>query len=173
MPAKQIVFDTEAREKISQGVAKLARAVVSTLGPKGQDSRARQRLRRHPTSPKTASALPRSDWLDPYENCGAQMVKEVATKTSDVAGDGTTTATLLAHTIYGEGLKRVVAGFDPGALYNGIKKAVTRATEELKNLSRKVDGPKDIEFVASVAANGDVRVGKIIAQAYGKGGQAR
>ncbi|CAG0955663.1 60 kDa chaperonin [Planctomycetaceae bacterium] len=171
MPAKQIVFDTEAREKIAQGVAKLARAVVSTLGPKGQTAVLDKGWGAPNITKDGVSVAEEIELTDPYENCGAQMVKDVATKTSDVAGDGTTTATLLAHTIYGEGLKRVVAGFDPGALYNGIKKAVARATEELKNLSRKVDGAKDIEFVASVAANGDVRVGKIIAQAYEKVGK--
>jgi len=165
MPAKQIVFDTEAREKIAQGVAKLARAVVSTLGPKGQTAVLDKGWGAPNITKDGVSVAEEIELSDPYENCGAQMVKEVATKTSDVAGDGTTTATLLAHTIYSEGLKRVVAGYDPGALYSGIKKAVVRATEELKKISRKVEGKQDISFVAAVASNNDKQVGEIIAKA--------
>ncbi|GIK53375.1 MAG: 60 kDa chaperonin 2 [Planctomycetota bacterium] len=165
MPAKQIVFDAEAREKIAQGVAKLARAVVTTLGPKGQTAILDKGWGAPNITKDGVSVAEEIELIDPYENCGAQMVKEVATKTSDVAGDGTTTATLLAHTIYSEGLKRVVAGYDPGALLSGIKKAVACATAELKKLSRKVEGKKDITFVAAVASNNDTEVGKIIAQA--------
>ncbi len=171
MAAKQIVFDAEARQKLAQGVEKLAKAVVSTLGPKGRTA-VLDKGWGSPTITKDGVTVAEEiELTDPYENCAAQMVKQVASKTSDIAGDGTTTATLLAHAIYGEGSKHVISGADANAIHRGIKKAVERVSEELTKMKRPVEGKKEVAYVASIAANNDPRVGKIIADAQEKVGK--
>ncbi|MCC6574874.1 MAG: chaperonin GroEL [Planctomycetes bacterium] len=165
MPAKQLVFDVEAREKLAQGVAKLAKAVVSTLGPRGQTAVLDKGWGAPIITKDGVSVAEEIELGDAYENCAAQMVKEVASKTSDVAGDGTTTATLLAHAIFSEGNKRLTSGVNPAQLNRGIKKAVEKAIEELKKLSRPIEGKQDVAFVAAIASNNDKKVGDLIAKA--------
>src|SRR3989337_1673679 len=164
--AKQLVFDDEARRKILKGVEQLARAVKVTLGPKGRNVVLDKKFG-SPTVTKDGVTVAKEIELeDPFENMGAQMVKEVAEKTSDNAGDGTTTATILAEAIYKEGLKNVTAGANPMALKRGIDRAVEEVINELKKLSKKIDNrnTKEVEQVATISANGDVSVGKIIAE---------
>jgi len=169
--AKQLAFGEEARKKILQGVDKLADAVKVTLGPKGRNVVLEKKWG-SPTITKDGVTVAKEVELeDPYENMGAQMVKEVASKTSDVAGDGTTTATILAQIIYKEGLKTVAAGANPMALKRGIEKAVERVVEELKKLSKPVKGRTEISQVATIAANNDPEIGNIIADAMEKVGK--
>src|ERR671927_1494442 len=155
MAAKQIAFDQEAREAMRRGVSKLARAVKVTLGPKGRNV-ILQKSFGSPTVTKDGVTVAKEiDLEDVYENMGARMVREVASKTSDVAGDGTTTATVLAEAIFNEGLKAVVAGCNPVQMKQGIEKAVADIVAKLKTMSTPVKGKKDLEHVATVAANGD------------------
>jgi chaperonin GroEL len=173
MAAKQIAFDQEAREAMRRGVAKLARAVKVTLGPKGRNVII-QKSFGSPTVTKDGVTVAKEIELeDKYENMGARMVKEVASKTSDVAGDGTTTATVLAEAIYNEGLRAVVSGANPMLMKRGIEKAVEDVTEKLKGLSReiKVGKTDELENVATVAANNDRSIGEIIAKAMAKVGK--
>jgi chaperonin GroEL len=173
MAAKQIAFDQEAREAMRRGVAKLARAVKVTLGPKGRNVII-QKSFGSPTVTKDGVTVAKEIELeDKYENMGARMVKEVASKTSDVAGDGTTTATVLAEAIYNEGLRAVVSGANPMLMKRGIEKAVEDVTEKLKGLSReiKVGKTDELENVAAVAANNDRTIGEIIAKAMAKVGK--
>jgi chaperonin GroEL len=171
MSAKQIAFDQEAREAMKRGVGKLARAVKVTLGPKGRNVII-QKSFGSPTVTKDGVTVAREIELeDKYENMGARMVREVASKTSDVAGDGTTTATVLAESIYNEGLRAVVAGTNPMLMKRGIEKAVEDIVAKLKGMAIPVKNEQDLENVATIAANNDNVIGKIIAQAMSKVGK--
>ncbi len=171
MSAKQIAFDQEARDAMKRGIAKLAKAVKVTLGPKGRNVII-QKSFGSPTVTKDGVTVAKEIQLpDHYENMGAAMVKEVASKTSDVAGDGTTTATVLAEAIFNEGLKAVVAGTNPMLMKRGMEKAVEAIVAKLQAMKIDVKGKKDLENVATVAANGDAVIGKIIAEAMDKVGK--
>jgi chaperonin GroEL len=171
MSAKQIAFDQEAREAMKRGISKLARAVKVTLGPKGRNVII-QKSFGSPTVTKDGVTVAKEIELpDHYENMGARMVKEVASKTSDVAGDGTTTATVLAEAIFNEGLKAVVAGTNPMLMKRGIEKAVEDIVAKLSAASIPVKGKDDLKNVATVAANGDAKIGTIIAEAMAKVGK--
>ena len=171
MPAKQLLFDEAARQKILRGVELLSRAVKVTLGPKGRNVVIDKKYG-SPTVTKDGVTVAKEIELpDPYENMGAQMVKEVATKTSDAAGDGTTTATLLAESIYREGLKNVTAGSNPIYLKRGIDRAVETVVAELARISKKVNDREEIRQVATVSANWDETIGNIIADAMDKVGK--
>ena len=171
MAAKQLIFSEQARAKILEGVEILAKAVKVTLGPRGRNVVLDKKWG-SPTVTKDGVTVAKEIELeDPFQNMGAQMVREVASKTSDVAGDGTTTATVLAEAIFREGLKNVTAGATPMAIKRGIDKAVETVVEELKKLSRTVKENKEIEQVATISANGDSSIGKIIAEAMDKVGK--
>src|SRR5881275_12825 len=171
MAAKQIAFDQEARDAMRRGIGKLARAVKITLGPKGRNV-ILQKSFGAPTITKDGVTVAKEIELeDRYENMGAQMVKEVASKTSDVAGDGTTTATVLAEAIFNEGLRAVVSGANPMLMKRGIERAVEDIVDKLKKMSVDVKTKKDLENVATVAANNDRDIGKIIAEAMDKVGK--
>ena len=171
MAAKQISYDAEAREHIRNGVRRLARAVKVTLGPRGRNVII-QKSFGSPTVTKDGVTVSKEIELDnAYENMGAQLVKEVAAKTSDLAGDGTTTATVLAEAIFEEGLKNVTAGANPVSLKRGIDKAVDACVAKLKKMSTPVNGKKDIAQIGSVAANNDIEIGNMIAEAMNKVGQ--
>jgi chaperonin GroEL len=171
MSAKQIVFDQEAREAMKRGIAKLAKAVKVTLGPKGRNVII-QKSFGSPTVTKDGVTVAKEiDLPDAYENMGARMVREVASKTSDVAGDGTTTATVLAEAIFNEGLKAVVAGTNPMLMKRGIERAVEAIVAKLAAMSIPVKGKADLQNIATVAANGDEKIGKIIAEAMDKVGK--
>ncbi|MCA8914539.1 MAG: chaperonin GroEL [Planctomycetes bacterium] len=171
MAAKQIVFDVDAREKLAKGIEKLAKAVVSTLGPKGRTAVLDKGWGAPNITKDGVTVAEEIELTDPYENCAAQMVKQVASKTSDVAGDGTTTATLLANAIFSEGLKHVMSGRNATGIYRGIKQAVDFSVEQLNKMARPVEGKKEVAYVATIAANNDQRVGKIIADAQEKVGK--
>jgi len=171
MAAKEIAFDVEARAQLKAGVDKLARAVKVTLGPKGRNVVLDRKFGSPTVTKDGVSVAKEIELEDPIENMGAQMVKEVATKTSDVAGDGTTTATILAQAIYGEGLKNVTAGTNPMGIRRGIDKAVDVVVEELKSFSMETKGKKEIAQVGTISANNDVEVGKLIADAMEKVGK--
>ncbi len=169
--AKQLQFSEEARRSILSGVEQLARAVKVTLGPKGRNVCIDKKFG-SPTITKDGVTVAKEIELkNPYENMGAEMVKEVASKTSDNAGDGTTTATVLAEAIYREGLKNVTAGANPMALKRGIEIAVAAITENLKKLSKPVKGKKEIAQVATIAANNDKTIGELISDAMEKVGK--
>jgi chaperonin GroEL len=171
MAAKQLQFDETARHALLRGVEKLARAVKATLGPSGRNVILDKKFG-SPTITKDGVTVAKEVELeDPYENMGAQLVREVASKTSDVAGDGTTTATVLAEAIYREGLKNVTAGANPTSLQRGINKAVEAITAELANISKKVNDRTEIAQVATVSANWDTTIGEIIADAMDKVGK--
>jgi chaperonin GroEL len=169
--AKQLLFKDEGRRKILSGIEQLAAAVKVTLGPKGRNVVLDKKFG-SPTITKDGVTVAKEvDLEDPFENMGAQMVKEVAEKTSDIAGDGTTTATILGEAIYREGLKNVTAGSNPMALKRGIEKAVEKVIEELKKLSKPIKDKKEVAQVASIAANCDTAIGDLIAEAMGKVGK--
>src|SRR6267154_130075 len=171
MAAKQLLFDEDARQTLLRGVSKLARAVAATLGPKGRNVVLDKKYG-SPTVTKDGVTVAKEIELeDPYENMGAQMVREVASKTSDTAGDGTTTATVLAEAIYREGLKNVTAGASPIGIQRGIQKAVEVAVEHLTKISKKVKDKEEIKQVATVSANWDTTIGEIIADAMDKVGK--
>jgi chaperonin GroEL len=171
MAAKQIAFDQEARDAMRRGVSKLARAVKITLGPKGRNV-ILQKSFGSPTVTKDGVTVAREIELeDKYENMGAEMVKEVAKKTGDIAGDGTTTATVLAEAIFLEGLRAVVSGVNPMMMKRGIERAVEDVVEKLKKMSIAVKGQKDLENVATIAANNDQAIGKIISESMNKVGK--
>ncbi len=171
MGAKRILFDQEAREKIRMGVRRLAKAVKVTLGPRGRNVVIAKSFG-SPTVTKDGVTVAKEIELeDPYENMGAQMVKEVASKTSDVAGDGTTTATVLAEAIFEEGLRSVAAGANPISVKRGIEKAVQCVIAELKGQSRKVSGSKEIAQIGTIAANNDEEIGNKIAEAMERVGK--
>ena len=169
--AKDLLFDTEAREKILEGVNKLAAAVRATLGPRGRNVLIEKTFGAPVVTKDGVSVAKEIELEDKFENMGAQMVKEVASKTSDVAGDGTTTATLLAQAIYREGIKLVAAGHDPMKLKRGIDQTVEVVTTSIRKLSKQVKGRTEIAQVATVSANGDKNVGSIIADAMEKVGK--
>ncbi|MBI2902533.1 MAG: chaperonin GroEL, partial [Candidatus Methylomirabilis oxyfera] len=171
MPAKQLLFDEEARRKIMKGVDALAAAVKVTLGPKGRNVILDKKFGA-PTITKDGVTVAKENELeDHFENMGAQMVTEVASKTSDVAGDGTTTATVLAQAIFREGIKNVTAGANPMALKRGIEKAVDAVVDELKRISKPTKGKKEISQVATISANNDKTIGDLIADAMEKVGK--
>jgi chaperonin GroEL len=171
MAAKMIAFDQDARQAMQRGVAKLARAVKVTLGPRGRNVII-QKSFGSPTVTKDGVTVAKEIELeDKYEDMGAKMVKEVASKTSDVAGDGTTTATVMAEAIYNEGLKAVVAGVNPMLMKRGMDKAVDDIVEQLKKMSTKISDRKETEQVATVASNFDSEIGKMIAEATEKVGK--
>ena len=171
MAAKQIQFDENARHALLRGVEKLAKAVKATLGPSGRNVILDKKFG-SPTITKDGVTVAKEIELeDPYENMGAQLVREVASKTSDIAGDGTTTATVLAESIYKEGLRNVTAGANPTSLQRGIMKAVEAIVEELKKISKKVSDRTEIAQVATVSANWDKTIGEIIADAMDKVGK--
>src|SRR5437763_11607680 len=167
MGAKQLVYSDEARQKLLSGVGKLARAVRSTLGPRGRNAVLDKGWGSPNVTKDGVTVAEEVELTDPYENMGAQLVKEAASKTSDVAGDGTTTATVLAEAIYREGLKMIAAGVDPMTLTRGVQKGVERVVEELHRLAEKIDAKdeKEITEVATIAANGDPEIGKKLAEA--------
>ena len=171
MPAKQLVYRENARQRMLDGVEKLARAVKVTLGPKGRNVVLDKKWGA-PTITKDGVTVAKEIELDDrFENMGAQMVREVASKTSDVAGDGTTTATVLAEAIYREGLRNVTAGANPMGLKRGIEQAVEVVIEALKTLSQPVKDRKEIAQVGTIAANGDTVIGELIAEAMEKVGK--
>ena len=171
MAAKQLQFDEAARHALLRGMEKLSKAVKATLGPAGRNVILDKKYG-SPTITKDGVTVAKEIELeDPYENMGAQLVREVASKTSDVAGDGTTTATVLAEAIFREGLKNVTAGANPTALQRGIMKAVDVIVEDLKKISKNVSGRKDIAQVATVSANWDTTIGEIVADAMDKVGK--
>ncbi|HEU4940309.1 MAG TPA: chaperonin GroEL, partial [Candidatus Eisenbacteria bacterium] len=171
MAAKEIIFDEKARQAILIGVQTLAKAVKVTLGPRGRNVVLDKKWG-SPTITKDGVTVAKEIELeDRYENMGAQMVREVATKTSDVAGDGTTTATVLAESIFREGLRNVTAGSNPMGIKRGIDKAVKAVVEELKSISKPVKETKEILQVASISANGDAEIGEKIAEAMDKVGK--
>ncbi|UCF78017.1 MAG: chaperonin GroEL [Candidatus Eiseniibacteriota bacterium] len=171
MAAKQMVFQEEARQAILEGVETLSRAVKVTLGPRGRNVVLDKKWG-SPTITKDGVTVAKEIELElPYQNMGAQMVREVASKTSDVAGDGTTTATILAEAIFREGLKHVTAGSNPMGIKRGIEKAVQASVEEFKKMSKPVKERKEISQVATISANSDTSIGEIIADAMDKVGK--
>ena len=169
--AKQIKFDADARQKILAGVEKLSNAVTSTLGPSGRNVILDKKFGSPQITKDGVTVAKEIELPDPFENMGAQMVKEVASKTNDVAGDGTTTATLLAESIYREGLKNLTAGANGMALMRGIDKATAAVTEAIAKLSKKVKSADEIAQVATLSANGDEEIGKMISEAMDKVGK--
>ena len=169
--AKQIKFDADARQKILAGIEKLSAAVTSTLGPSGRNVILDKKFGSPQITKDGVTVAKEIELPDPFENMGAQMVKEVASKTNDVAGDGTTTATLLAEAIYREGLKNLTAGANAMALKNGIDKATAAVTESIAKLSKKVKSADEIAQVATISANGDTEIGKMISDAMEKVGK--
>src|ERR1039458_2585757 len=171
MAAKQLVFEEAARQALLKGVNKLARAVVATLGPKGRNVVIDKKFG-SPTVTKDGVTVAKEIELeDAYENMGAQMVREVASKTSDAAGDGTTTATVLAEAIYREGLKYVTSGANPIGIQRGINKAVEAAVSHLDKITKKVKDKDEIRQVAAVSANGDFQIAHKIVEAMDKVGK--
>ncbi len=171
MAAKQLLFDEAARQAILRGVSKLSRAVTATLGPKGRNVVLDKKFGAPTVTKDGVTVAKEIELEDPYENMGAQMVREVASKTSDAAGDGTTTATVLAESIYREGLKFVTAGGNPIGIQRGIGKAVEAAVAQLDKISKKVKDKEEIKQVATVSANWDTTIGEIIADAMDKVGK--
>ncbi|MCG3180717.1 MAG: 60 kDa chaperonin [Phycisphaerae bacterium] len=171
MAAKQLIFDQAARRKVAAGLSKLARAVKVTLGPVGRNVLLHKSFGSPRVTKDGVTVSKEIELPDPFENMGAKMVNEVASKTSDVAGDGTTTATVLAEAIFSEGLKNVTAGANPTELKRGIDLAVAAVVEELKKLSKPVKGKADLQHVATVSANGDEQIGKLLADAMEKVGK--
>jgi len=171
MAAKEIRFGDDARSRMVRGVNILANAVKATLGPKGRNVVLEKSFGSPTVTKDGVSVAKEIELKDKFENMGAQMVKEVASQTSDVAGDGTTTATVLAQSIFREGMKAVAAGMNPMDLKRGIDKAVIAAVEELKKLSKPCDDNKAIAQVGTISANSDENIGNIIAEAMGKVGK--
>ncbi len=169
--AKEIKFDTSARDKIKRGVDKLADAVKVTLGPKGRNVILDKKFGAPTVTKDGVSVAKEIDLKDPIENMGAQLVKEVASKTADAAGDGTTTATVLAQSIYAHGIKNVAAGANPMDLKRGIDKAVDAVIEHLHKQSKNIKGSQEIAQVATISSNNDVEIGKMIATAMDKVGK--
>jgi chaperonin GroEL len=169
--AKQLIFDEAARSSILKGVSMLTDAVKATLGPKGRNAVLDKKYGAPTITKDGVTVAKEIELKDPWENMGAQLVKEVASKTSDVAGDGTTTATVLAHAIYREGIKHVVAGANPMDIKRGIEKSVDIVTDELKKLSKPVQDKKEIAQVGTISANSDPSIGELIAEAMDKVGK--
>src|SRR3974390_2017619 len=171
MAAKQLIFYEGARQSLLKGVSKLAKAVAATLGPKGRNVVLDKKFGSPTVTKDGVTVAKEIEREDPYENMGAQMVREVASKTSDAAGDGTTTATVLAEAIYREGLKYVTSGANPIGIQRGINKAVAAAVEQLDKIAKKVKDKEEIKQVATVSANWDTTIGEIIADAMDKVGK--
>jgi chaperonin GroEL len=171
MAAKELLFNTEARTKLKRGIDALAEAVKVTLGPKGRNVVIDKKFGSPTVTKDGVTVAKEIELSDPIENMGAQMVKEVATKTSDLAGDGTTTATVLAQAIFREGLKNVTAGANPMELKRGIDRAVEAVVEQLKSLSVPSSGKKEIAQVGTISANNDKEIGNLIADAMEKVGK--
>ena len=171
MAAKELHFNVDARAALKRGVDQLAEAVKVTLGPKGRNVVIDKKFGAPTVTKDGVTVAKEIELADPIENMGAQMVKEVATKTSDLAGDGTTTATVLAQAIFREGLKNVTAGSNPMALKRGIEKAVASIVEELKRISVPTTGKKEIAQVGTISANNDPEIGNLIAEAMEKVGK--
>ncbi len=171
MAAKQLKYDSEARQSILSGVQQLSRAVAVTLGPRGRNVILDKKFGSPTVTKDGVTVAKEIELKDPFENMGAQMVREVASKTSDIAGDGTTTATVLAEAIYREGLKNVTAGANPMDLKRGIDRAVEAVTTALQGMSKKVKDNSEIAQVGTISANGDTTIGKIIADAMEKVGK--
>src|SRR5713101_7742375 len=171
MAAKELLFNVDARAKLKKGVDHLAEAVKVTLGPKGRNVVIDKKFGSPTVTKDGVTVAKEVELSDPVENMGAQMVKEVATKTSDLAGDGTTTATVLAQAIFREGLKNVTAGSNPMAIKRGIDRAVVVVVEELKRMSVPTTGKKEIAQVGAISANNDKEIGDLIAQAMEKVGK--
>ncbi len=169
--AKQLMFNEDARRKLLSGVEQISRAVKVTLGPKGRNVLLDKKFGAPTVTKDGVSVAKEIELADPYENMGAQLLKEVATKTNDVAGDGTTTATVLAYSLVKEGLKSVAAGMDPMGIKRGIDRAVELAVEEIKRNSKDIKDKEEISHVASVSANNDVEIGSQIADAMEKVGK--
>ncbi len=169
--AKEITFDTSARDRIKRGVDKLANAVKVTLGPKGRNVILDKKFGAPTVTKDGVSVAKDIELKDPIENMGAQLVKEVASKTADAAGDGTTTATVLAQSIYAHGIKNVAAGANPMDLKRGIEKAVNAVVENLKKQSKNIKGSQEITQVATISSNNDHEIGKMIATAMEKVGK--
>src|SRR6185436_19988230 len=171
MAAKELVFDIDARQSLLAGVEKLARAVKATLGPKGRNAVLDKSWGGPTVTKDGVSVAEEIELSNKAENMGALMVKEAASKTSDDAGDGTTTATVLAEALFKEGLKYITAGVDANALIRGMKAATTLASDEINKLSRPVKGKADILSVAAISANNDQQIGQIMADAFEKVGK--
>src|SRR5450432_1155521 len=171
MGAKQLTYSDEARQKLLAGVSKLARAVKSTLGPKGRNAVLDKGWGAPTVTKDGVSVAEEIELSNKFENVGAQLVKEAASKTSDVAGDGTTTATVLAEAIFKEGYRNLAAGADAMALARGIRKAVLAVVENLKKQSKPISGKADIASVASISANNDREIGSIMADAFERVGK--
>jgi len=171
MAGKQLIFDEAARNAILRGVALLTEAVKATLGPKGRNVILDKKFGAPTITKDGVTVAKEIELKDPFENMGAQLVREVASKTSDVAGDGTTTATVLAHAIYREGIKNVAAGANPMDLKRGIEKTVEVVIEELKKMSKPVQEKKEIAQVGTISANNDPSIGELIAEAMDKVGK--
>src|SRR5258705_10499590 len=171
MAAKELQFNTDARAALKRGVDQLADTVKITLGPRGRNVVLDKKFGSPTVTKDGVTVAKEIELADPLENMGAQMVKEVATKTSDNAGDGTTTATVLAQAIFREGLKNVTAGANPMAIKRGIDKAVTAVIEELKRISTPTTGKKEIAQVGAISANTDAEIGNLIAEAMEKVGK--
>jgi chaperonin GroEL len=171
MAAKQLLFDEAARQTLLKGVAKLSKAVAATLGPKGRNVVIDKKFGSPTVTKDGVTVAKEIELADPYENMGAQMVREVASKTSDAAGDGTTTATVLGEAIFREGLKHVTSGANPIGIQRGIQKAVDAAVAHLDKIAKKVKDKEEIKQVATVSANWDTQIGEIIADAMDKVGK--
>ncbi|MBO7420501.1 MAG: chaperonin GroEL, partial [Spirochaetaceae bacterium] len=169
--AKELLFNEEARKKLLSGVEQISRAVKVTLGPKGRNVLLDKKFGAPTVTKDGVSVAKEVELEDHFENMGAQLLKEVATKTNDVAGDGTTTATVLAYSMVREGLKAVAAGMTPIELKRGMDKATALAVEEIKKNSKEIKGSEEVSHVASVSANNDAEIGKILAEAIEKVGK--
>src|SRR3990170_249884 len=169
--AKQLLFNEAARAEILKGVSLLTDAVKATLGPKGRNAILDKKYGAPTITKDGVTVAKEIELKDPFENMGAQLVREVASKTSDVAGDGTTTATVLAHAIYREGIKNVAAGANPMDLKRGIEKSVEVVIAELKKMSKPVQDKKEIAQVGTISANNDPSIGELIAEAMDKVGK--
>src|SRR5881628_2653570 len=171
MPAKDVRFSGDARDRMLRGVDILANAVKVTLGPKGRNVIIDKAYGAPRITKDGVTVAKEIELSDKFENMGAQMVREVASKTNDDAGDGTTTATVLAQAIYREGAKIVAAGHNPMELKRGIDKAVTAVIEELKKLAKPIKDQREVAQVGSISANNDAEIGKLIAEAMEKVGK--
>ena len=169
--AKQLAFDSDARNALAIGVSNLARAVSATLGPRGRNAMLDKGWGAPTVTKDGVSVAEEIEFADPYQNMGARLIREVASKTSDVAGDGTTTATVLADAIYREGIKHVVAGANPVDVQRGLTHACGLVVAKLAKISKDVKDKKEIAQVATISANGDKEIGKIIADALEKVGK--
>ena len=172
MAAKDVYFASDARDRMLRGVNTLANAVKVTLGPKGRNVIIEKSFGAPRSTKDGVSVAKEIELSDRFENLGAQLIREVASKTNDKAGDGTTTATVLAQAIVTEGLKSVAAGMNPMDLKRGVDKAVAKVVEEIKRSSRKVTTNAEIAQVGTISANGDTEVGEMIAKAMEKIGRA-